>query len=377
MPTKDFYILVIRSGITYDTADDLEKTADYFLRKQGLTVHYDFIDTDLPDLTFKDFGVFAVGDKTYWGLDGIKQKLRDLKLVKPHEYDAVVFLYELEKGYDFNARPLGAWTYPNDLNGAAFCEIPSRKEWAKKDDIHRMMTHELLHCQHRLCWWNKRWTNDTLDLYDKEYEVEALDGNRQRNINAIAPYLNVLIVPPQAKIIRTLISLYQQLLAMLPKDPVNKVKEWAKAIQAREGFFDGSRSERNHNPGNLRTNDSDRELDGIQPTQYLRSLGAIGADPSGFCIFSTYEDGLNGLQQFLRDAANRQLIPYRDFNAGIPYHLKLLPNGSRGDKLPELTLIDFCNIYAPAEDDNDPNSYAVFVAQQLGVDPKTKIKELI
>ena len=146
---------------------------------------------------------------------------------------------------------------------------------------------------------------------------------------------------------------------------MQKLSAWAKAIERQEGYSQGTRSFRNKNPGNLRW------------TSYTKSLGAFGKDKDNFCIFRTYNDGFAALCQFLRDASWRQLRPYHIFNSSIPYHKTLLPEGKNGDELPELTLLDFCSIYAPAEDSNKPFEYALSIANQLKVTPSAYIKELV
>ena len=105
------------------------------------------------------------------------------------------------------------------------------------------------------------------------------------------------------------------------------LEEWAKAIQQFEGYYPGSLSYRNKNPGNLR-----------------RGKGQIGVYKN-FAIFETYEDGFEALLHQLRLSAT---------STGPNYHHSM-------------TLLEFFEVYAPEADSNQPNGYAAFVAQKLRV----------
>lgn len=140
--------------------------------------------------------------------------------------------------------------------------------------------------------------------------------------------------------------------------------KWAEAIKQFEGWKPGSRSFKNHNPGNLRY------------SAYTASLGAIGKDSGRFCIFEDDRAGFAALCIFLDDAANRRLRPYHVFSASNPYHWKLMPEGRNGDELPDFTLEDFYQVYAPEGDGNAPSGYARFVADKLGTTPDCPIKEI-
>ena len=142
------------------------------------------------------------------------------------------------------------------------------------------------------------------------------------------------------------------------------IKQLAKFIEQREGYFEGTRAYRNNSPGNFRA------------TPYIYSLGAIKKDKDGFAVFESYQDGFDALCEFLIDVCNRRVKPYHIFNSRNVYHKKLLPAGKDGDELPELTLVDFCNIYAPSFE-NDSDGYAEFLAEKLGVSKDIKIKELL
>lgn len=122
------------------------------------------------------------------------------------------------------------------------------------------------------------------------------------------------------------------------------VKDFALAIQKHEGWYDGSRSFRNNNPGNLVYN------------SYTIDLGASRVEDKGrFAYFDTYEQGLNALMQHITYAATDEL---RSYHA-------------------EMTLLEFFSKYAPSADGNNPKNYATDVANQLGVTIDFKIKDFL
>jgi hypothetical protein len=130
---------------------------------------------------------------------------------------------------------------------------------------------------------------------------------------------------------------------ILPDEPVPTkatIENFCKAIERHEGYFQGSRSFRNNNSGNLR---------------YCEQRLAIGKDKQNFAIFATYQDGFNTLKEMITRAKNGLSKVYS----------------------PENTLTDFFSLYAPAFDSNDPNNYAKVVAKEIGVDTSFKIKNLI
>ena len=122
----------------------------------------------------------------------------------------------------------------------------------------------------------------------------------------------------------------------------NKIHEWALATQTFEGWFPGSRSYKNNNPGNIRY------------TGIFASM-AIGKDDKNFCVFSSYEKGLDALKTLLTRAAKGLSSVYR----------------------PDDTLLQFYQKYAPASDNNHPETYARAIAKRIGVTIETKIKNLI
>lgn len=125
---------------------------------------------------------------------------------------------------------------------------------------------------------------------------------------------------------------------------------WALAIQEKEGFFsagttsfpNGSRSWRNNNPGNIKAFGKYKTM-------------SMDVDAGGFCIFASYEKGLEALKILLTDASTGVSKVYK----------------------PTMTLLDFYNVYSPSSDGNSPATYALYVAKRIGVAVTTQIKELI
>ncbi len=113
------------------------------------------------------------------------------------------------------------------------------------------------------------------------------------------------------------------------------IQKMAEAIKSFEGWYVGSRSYRNNNPGNLK---------------FHNQAGAIGQDETGHAVFGTYESGWNALVNQLRLA----------FYGGSAVY-------SLSD-----TLYTFFSKYAEA----NSGPYARYVAGALGVSPDTALADL-
>ncbi len=120
-------------------------------------------------------------------------------------------------------------------------------------------------------------------------------------------------------------------------DSTNLLVKFCQAIQEFEGYYPGSRSFRNCNPGN------------IKMSSYTKELGAIGADKDNFAIFKIYEDGFNALKQFVKDAGSDKLKLYHD-----------------------CTIKSFFEVYS-----DNSLAYANFVAKKLNVNINEKVGSLI
>lgn len=112
------------------------------------------------------------------------------------------------------------------------------------------------------------------------------------------------------------------------------IERMAEAIKTFEGWFVGSRSYRNNNPGNLK-------LAG-QP-------GAIGQDEQGHAIFDTYDSGWAALIRQIEGAFYGTSHVYS----------------------PDDNLFSFFSKYA----EGNSLQYAQYVAGQLGIDPNLPFSE--
>ncbi len=143
------------------------------------------------------------------------------------------------------------------------------------------------------------------------------------------------------KLIDLKIKLLNYLLNQQRMNEPNRIEKFALAIREHEGWYQGSRSWRNLNPGNLKFNN-----------QYK----SIGQDKDGFARFRVYEDGFNALCHQLTIACNGESKVYN----------------------PEMTLLDFFNVYAPSGDgQNNPIAYATAVSKKIGITVDTKLKDIL
>lgn len=125
----------------------------------------------------------------------------------------------------------------------------------------------------------------------------------------------------------------------VPPYPV-KIVKMAEAIRSKEGWLPGSRSRRNSNPGNFK---------------WCGQFKAIGKDAQGFAIFPDDETGWNHLLKVIHNACTGKSLIYPQ----------------------TMTLKDYFAKYAPTSDGNNPDSYANFVAERIGVPVITQIKDLL
>lgn len=112
--------------------------------------------------------------------------------------------------------------------------------------------------------------------------------------------------------------------------------ELARAIQIFEGWFPGSRSFRNKNPGNLRG-----------------GVGNLGNDSDGFVRFVSYFHGMYALC----------------------WDLYLKCSGYTGTSLgPGCNLRDLVEVYAPGADGNHVGEYVGFLVARLNLPETTKLE---
>lgn len=117
------------------------------------------------------------------------------------------------------------------------------------------------------------------------------------------------------------------------------ISEWSQASKLMEGWRPGSRSWRNHNPGNLKLGD------------YTRNFKYISVDAQNFLQFATDADGMSALCQFLQNACEGKYSRYN----------------------PEKTLYEF---YATYDVPEKAGEYSAFVIEYLKIPATTKIKDL-
>ena len=338
---QELNILIIINNIYYSIQDDIERFIAWTDERTPVSCHLTYLRSDFSDLQYKPFGVLLNGQAAY-GLVGIKDKSRKANLVEKDQYDVVIFLYDIAKEWDWNTTMLGAWTYPNTIyDQEIFVESPVQATFDSINNLTRILTHEIIHTFHRMCWVNGIITRDTMDLYDEEFDIFSQTGNRARNLKELSQYWNALFFKigrsqVLKKITKMLNEMVKTLLKLKYKTMVEKI---AFAIQEYEGWYKDSRSFRNNNPGNLK---------------YMSQRYALGKDKDGFAIFADYDKGFLALINQLKFSASGKSKVYD----------------------PDMNLIEFFQKYSPSSDNNSPVSYALFVANRTKVDPQEKIKNL-
>lgn len=91
----------------------------------------------------------------------------------------------------------------------------------------------------------------------------------------------------------------------------------------------------------------------LRYTSYINSLGGRKGR-NGFAKFDSWEQGFDALCQFVRDARDNKLRAYKD-----------------------CTIKSFFKVYAPYEDNNNPDMYARFVAQRMVASIDEKLKDIL
>lgn len=128
----------------------------------------------------------------------------------------------------------------------------------------------------------------------------------------------------------------------------NFLRELAKAHERHEGFYPGSRSWRNNNPGNLRAGPP--------------------SDDKAFTIYPTYEAGLAALEYDLR-------MKISGLAGSVQRYMK-----GTGKEYDALVFQDYVAIYAPSADSNNPVNYCNVLCNDLeafNVKPSTPLYVLM
>lgn len=124
-----------------------------------------------------------------------------------------------------------------------------------------------------------------------------------------------------------------------PAPTPSKLQTFCLAIKQHEGWFPGSRSQKNNNPGNCR----------FSSQGYLPIYGHVGKDPQSFAIFKDYATGYLYLQNLVKSKIS--VNPKQSFYA-------------------------FFEVYAPSFE-NDSKHYAEVVAKACGVSPSDPVSKIL
>lgn len=284
----------------------------------------------------------------YISTDSTQNKLSPLMGIDPKWYDNNVTFKA--KGYDIVllVLPMSEWKYENKARGWRTDKDQGPVELHigcnegqnltdpsgnKEDAFFQLARHEIIHALFMISGQNdtthKWW--DVGNLRAALEEIKIPSPKTTERLNLLTKALDLIIVLFNLK----LKADNKVIMETEPKQ--SKLIDWAEAIRSFEGWYQGSLSQRNHNPGNLR----------YSPYE-------IGKN-KGFSVFKNDEEGMNALLHQLRLAAE---------------------GGSRVYKQTD-TILDFFQKYAPSSDGNHPQTYAKFVAEKLGVTTLTQIKELV
>jgi hypothetical protein len=169
-----------------------------YLAKLGIEAEYDV--TESQDMGIVKRGLYPKFPDS-WAMDVVpfidRGKGVDLLIVlwNASPYDEAVAI----PGWNGDGRDMMIVSLPN--------------HWT--DDFYRIASHEIIHCLiSRLRYKYNITVTDDMDLYDKEMEPDALDGNRARHIARLQPYRSLL--DPAAgrkKILQQIIDLLTAFLA--------------------------------------------------------------------------------------------------------------------------------------------------------------------
>lgn len=125
-----------------------------------------------------------------------------------------------------------------------------------------------------------------------------------------------------------------------PLAPKKTIASLCIGIKVHEGWFPGSRSYRNNNPGNTR----------YSSVGYASHYKPVLRDKDNFAIFKDYATGWLYLNNLIKEKIYKH---------------------------PNWTILDLIKEYAPATDHNNPEQYALTLRKRLGVDGNFKISELV
>ncbi|MCK9370234.1 transglycosylase SLT domain-containing protein [Candidatus Dojkabacteria bacterium] len=191
MNRKNLYVLLLQNNIVLDTSQ-IDQYKDWIFRKTPFTPIVEVKDIKIP-LTFDHFqvnGFTHTGTSQY-----VRELIRDI--IPENKYAIVIHTYPRPALID---GPFAdAVTHSVLYSNACLVELSvSNKSYGT---LYQDLTHETIHC----CWkmlqikYNLSATNDTMDTYYKDDEIEASDGNREQNLIQLSRYwdqLQVAFAPP-------------------------------------------------------------------------------------------------------------------------------------------------------------------------------------
>lgn len=184
---------------------------------------------------------------------------------------------------------------------------------------------------HGYCYFNRQQVNDLL------------------SVTGSGAFAQVKATPEDIKrvemnIIEVMISYLRMWLSKLTTQPMAtptySLVNFCLAIQDHEGYYIGSRSYRNKNPGNCK----------FSSVGYAPKYGTVLKDTDNFAIFKDYETGFLYLKNLVL---------------------------SKIAKNPNQTILEFFRTYAPATDNNEPDMYAQVVASKIGATVDSQMKNIV
>lgn len=168
---------------------------------------------------------------------------------------------------------------------------------------------------------------------------------------------NAPISPQIAPVTQTTIPMVNSTVA--PQNTQNstttedRIDLWCAYAQLREGWFPGSLSYVNNNPGNLKFVG--------QPL----ALNTGPKDGSELCKFANYGDGYKTLYDMFLDDCSGKSEVHPATETVTEYYQGIMVKGV------------YVNGYAPSSDNNDPISYAAGAAGAMNVSTNTQLKDLL
>jgi hypothetical protein len=130
----------------------------------------------------------------------------------------------------------------------------------------------------------------------------------------------------------------------IPPAPESKLESFCEAIKRHEGWYPGSRSWRNNNPGNCR----------YSSVGYASMYGKVGKDAQNFAVFRDYTTGW----LYLNNLVKAKIAKHPTWSIERFF-------GDEGEG------------YAPASDDNDSKRYAQVVAKAVGLSPTDPMSKIL